>query len=74
MATLWSNEREDEHMTEMRWAPGRLSTVARDGMVATSQVPAVLAGLWALHNGAPPRMQRWPLLQSSAWPSQCQLG
>jgi len=38
-------------MAEMRWAPGRPPTVARDGMVATSQVPAVLAGLGALRAG-----------------------
>jgi hypothetical protein len=30
-------------MIEMRWTPGRSPTVARDGMVATSQTPAVLA-------------------------------
>ncbi|MFC0082026.1 gamma-glutamyltransferase, partial [Aciditerrimonas ferrireducens] len=38
-------------MGTMRWAPGRPPAVARDGMVATSQVPAVLAGLGALRAG-----------------------
>jgi gamma-glutamyltranspeptidase/glutathione hydrolase len=38
-------------METMRWAPGRPPAVARDGMVATSQVPAVLAGLGALRAG-----------------------